>query len=251
MEDIAELIVLVIVFLLSTVGAILKKINEWINERRMKVDRHPPKQEDVYVPRRVAQSASARPATTTAAPSSEPQVSEAELILQQLEMMLPPEIREARQRARREASSRQAQASAPVEQPAQRTATPPSERRPIPPPVQKRPAPQPVPQRPQQPRPSQPQRAPQAPPQRRPQPVAAPAPKQSPAPKPAPAVAAARVMPVAIAPPGQAMAYELRQQSKSILENMGVHGRDELRRVFLLQEILKGPVSEVSPTPYF
>ena len=135
-DDIAQLIFFLVVLLISGIASVLKKINEWINQKRMQVDRHPEparQREETYRPRRVAQPTP--PEVRAERPAGPPALSPGEEILRQLEAMLPPEVAEARRKAREAAASQRQATTAPSAPP---KPTPPAER-PVAPPARERP----------------------------------------------------------------------------------------------------------------
>ena len=88
MEDLVQLIFFVLVALVYVVGAVLKKVNDWINEKRMMVDRHPSEEGRAT---RQGDLSSQPPIVTSAPPRRS--FDETDIILEQLEAMLPPEVR--------------------------------------------------------------------------------------------------------------------------------------------------------------
>lgn len=190
MEDIAQLIFFIVMVLIYTIGAILKKANEWINQKRMEVDRHPAREEKEVIHQGWPPEQTAQTQTT---PQPHPHRDIAREIFEQFEMMLPPEIQEARRKAKELAQQQQQQTMAPPP-----TAVQAAQPKPKPKPVQK---------------------------------VSSPA------------------------PPRQAHAadhhYATALRDKPILQQLGVNTPDDLRHAFLMQEILKPPLADRPPTPYF
>lgn len=196
MEDIAQLIFFIVMVLIYSIGAILKKANEWIDQKRMQVDRHPARQEKEVIHEGWPPE---QTAPTQAAPQPQPHRDIAREIFEQFEMMLPPEIQEARRKAKELAQQQQQQTMAATPVPA--AAKPQAS--------SLKPALQPKPV----------------------QKVASPA------------------------PPRQAHTadqhYAAALRDKPILQQLGVNTPSDLRHAFLMQEILRPPLADRPPTPYF
>jgi len=110
-EETVRLIVIVLVFVFSALSAIVKKLNQWLNERRIKASqRRIDESQRRAVKTIMSQPTSAIPTAqaTPDKPVAPAGTSIAEEIMRQMEAMLPPEVAEARRKAREEASSRNA-----------------------------------------------------------------------------------------------------------------------------------------------